>query len=123
MACTGQDLRPIHVLWHCQITSASQTGCALPPNAFLLTCIAVHLCSLLQGYGIGHLTWALAHWLCFAGAFFTTIVIEVTNSVGMFSSKLGFPFWLIDFMRMVALFVGGMGCPALLVFPLYLHKR
>ena len=80
-------------------------------------------CSLLQGYGIGYITWALAHWLCFAGAFFATVLVEATNSVGLFSSKLGFPFWLIDFMRMIALFVGGMGLPALLVFPMYLYKR
>ena len=81
------------------------------------------LCSLLQGYGIGWGVWALAHLLGFAGAFFVTIAVESYNSVGLFSQKGGFPFWVGDLLRLLALFVGGMGFPALLIFPIFLIKR
>lgn len=82
-----------------------------------------HVCSLLQGYGIGYFWWAVCHILCFAGAFFTILAAEAWGQVGQFLYDDGFVYWGVNALRLLALFVGGMGFPALLIFPLVAYKR
>ena len=79
--------------------------------------------SLLQGYGIGYPLWALTHLLCFAGAYFCILCVEAYDSVGHFYAKIGSLFWLANFLRLVALFVGGMGFPAVVIFPVFFARR
>lgn len=80
-------------------------------------------CSLLQGYGIGYGWWALTHLLCFAGAFFAVITAEAWGQMGRVVYDDSFTYWSVNAVRLLALFVGGMGFPALLIFPIFLLKR
>ena len=79
--------------------------------------------SLLQDYGIGYGWWAVTHLLCFAGAFFAILAAEAWGQMGRFTSEHGHAYWVVNAARLLALFVGGMGFPALLIFPLFLYKR
>ena len=78
-------------------------------------------CSLLQGYGMGDLDWALAHILSFAGAFFCWLVTDTWGVIPKFTNQPT-PGWTWGLISLVAYVVGAMGLPALFLFPRYMLR-
>ena len=62
--------------------------------------------------------------LSFFGCFFAHLTIEYYNELGEYvKGGRGYTTWMVNIVRLVALFVGGMGFPALVIFPVFLFKR
>ncbi|KAK9812181.1 hypothetical protein WJX73_002334 [Symbiochloris irregularis] len=79
--------------------------------------------SLLQGYGIGYPLWGLVHVLGFLGGWFVPLVIEYYSSLKYAVYADGGIYWLTNTLEMIALVIGTMGMPALIIFPIYLWRR
>ena len=79
------------------------------------------LCSLLQGYGMGSLDWALAHILSFVGAFLCTLTVSAYDIVPEFTGPTS-PGWSYGLLSLIAYAVGAMGLPALFLFPKYMLR-